>query len=303
MNVIEVRNLKKSYRSIIAVDDISFSVKEGSIFGMLGPNGAGKSTTIECVIGLKNMDKGLVKVLNLDIPKDKEKLYNLIGVQLQETSYQDKIKVVELCELFMSMYDDPSDYIPLLKRFGLEEKLKSYISDLSGGQRQKMAIILALIPNPKIVFLDELTTGLDPKARREMWKCVNELREEGKTVFMTTHYMEEAEYLCDIICIIDEGKIIIIDDLKGVINKADIDTEITFETDTDIIELIKKNIGGINRVEYNKSKISVFSKKEDMLTDLVLFLRDENIKYRNIDIVRPKLEDAYLKLTGKEWKE
>lgn len=303
MNVIEVRNLKKSYRSIIAVDDISFSVKEGSIFGMLGPNGAGKSTTIECVIGLKNMDKGLVKVLNLDIPKDKEKLYNLIGVQLQETSYQDKIKVVELCELFMSMYDDPSDYIPLLKRFGLEEKLKSYISDLSGGQRQKMAIILALIPNPKIVFLDELTTGLDPKARREMWKCVNELREEGKTVFMTTHYMEEAEYLCDIICIIDEGKIIIIDDLKGVINKADIDTEITFDTDADIIELIKKNISGVNRVEYNKSKISVFSKKEDMLTDLVLFLRNENIKYRNIDIVRPKLEDAYLKLTGKEWKE
>lgn len=303
MKVIEVNKLKKTYRLIKAVNEISFSVDEGSIFGMLGPNGAGKSTTIECIIGLKKRDSGIVKVLGLDPISEHKKLHDIIGVQLQETSYQDKIKVSELCNLFMSMYERPLDYVPLLARFGLSDKRKSYISELSGGQRQKIAIILALIANPKVLFLDELTTGLDPKARREMWECIKELKDEGRTIFMTTHYMEEAEYLCDNICIIDEGKIVVVDNLDGVIKHADIDIVITLETNHEITALISDSIKDVNKVEKENNKISIYSKREDVLTDLVILLKENNIEYKKITIIRPKLEDAYLKLTGKDWRE
>ncbi|MTI49958.1 MAG: ABC transporter ATP-binding protein [Firmicutes bacterium] len=301
MKAIEVYGLKKEYKSIMAVDDISFSVEEGSIFGMLGPNGAGKSTTIECIIGLRKKDNGDVKILGLDPIKDNSKLYNLIGVQLQETSYQDKIRVSELCDLFMSMYDEPSDYIPLLERFGLLEKKKNYMSELSGGQRQKIAIILALIANPKIVFLDELTTGLDPKARREMWKCIRELRDEGRTIFMTTHYLEEAEYLCDEICIINNGEIVAIDNISGIIDRANIDIIVSFETKEEVASLIKENITGVSKIERLNNMVKVYSKRDDIISDIVILLRNNNIDYSRIDVIRPTLEDAYLKLTGKEW--
>ncbi|WP_202710827.1 ABC transporter ATP-binding protein [Sporosalibacterium faouarense] len=301
MKAIEVYGLKKEYNSIVAVDDISFSVEEGSIFGMLGPNGAGKSTTIECIIGLRKKDNGDVKILGLDPIKDNSKLYNLIGVQLQETSYQDKIRVSELCDLFMSMYDEPLDYIPLLERFGLLEKKKNYMSELSGGQRQKIAIILALIANPKIVFLDELTTGLDPKARREMWKCIRELRDEGRTIFMTTHYLEEAEYLCDEICIINNGEIVAIDNISGIIDRANIDIIVSFETKEEVASLIKENITGVSKIERLNNMVKVYSKRDDIISDIVILLRNKNIDYSRIDVIRPTLEDAYLKLTGKEW--
>lgn len=302
MNVIEVSNLKKQYRSILAVDDISFEVEEGTIFGMLGPNGAGKSTTIECTIGLKKRDNGTVSVLGLDPSVDSKDLYDMIGVQLQETSYQDKIKVYELCDLFKEMYDTPTDYIELLKRFDLGDKLKSYVSELSGGQRQKVAITLALIANPKIVFLDELTTGLDPNARREMWQCIKDLREEGRTVFLTTHYMEEAAYLCDKICIIHDGKIIAMDTVDGVIEKSEIDTEITFESSQDAVSLIKaiKNVKDIVRVD---KSYTVYFKDEEVIGDMILALKQNNIKFKSINIIRPNLEDVYLKLTGTKWKE
>ncbi|MDF2700349.1 MAG: ABC-type multidrug transport system, ATPase component [Haloplasmataceae bacterium] len=299
MNVIEVKNLIKKYKNFTAVDHISLEVEEGCIFGMLGPNGAGKTTTIECIIGLKNRDGGEVNVLGIDPNVDYKKLYNLIGVQLQETSYQDKIKVYEICELFTSMYENPVDYHILLDRFGLHDKAKSYLSQLSGGQRQKIAIILALISNPKLVFLDELTTGLDPKSRREMWDYIKELKNEGRTVFMTTHYMEEAAYLCDKICIINDGKIIALDTVDGVIDLADIDQVISFETEEDIVQLIEKEIKGINKIEKENKKLKIYSKREDLLTDLVIFLKEKSIKYRKIDINRPGLEDAFIKLTEK----
>ncbi len=303
MNVIEVKSLVKKYKSFTAVNDVSLKVEEGCIFGMLGPNGAGKTTTIECIIGLNERDGGEIKVLGLDPKVDYKKLFEQIGVQLQETSYQDKIKVFEICELFTSMYENPLDYKLLLERFHLEDKIKSYLSQLSGGQRQKISVILALISNPKLIFLDELTTGLDPKSRREMWNYVLELRDEGRTVFMTTHYMEEAEHLCDKICIIDEGKIIALDSVEGVIEFADIDNMISFETDEDIVPLISEGIEGINRIEKENQRIKIYSKREDILTDLIILLKDRNINYRKMDINRPGLEDAFLKLTGKAWKE
>ncbi len=302
MNVIEVVDLKKQYKSVLAVDNISFTVEEGCIFGMLGPNGAGKSTTIECIIGLKKRNGGSVNILGLDPSVDYERLYNQIGVQLQETSYQDKIKVYELCDLFMTMYKTPTDYVKLLKRFGLADKVKSYVSELSGGQRQKIAIILALISNPKVIFLDELTTGLDPGARHDMWQCVKELQQEGRTVFMTTHYMEEAEYLCDKICIIHEGKIIAMDDVDGVIESADIDTELIFETNDDVESLLGK-IDNVNRVEKCNGSVSAYFKDEEAIGDIILSFKQNNVKYKKLNIIRPNLEDVYLKLTGKEWKE
>jgi ABC-2 type transport system ATP-binding protein len=301
VNVIEVENLVKKYKAVTAVDDISFVVEEGSIFGMLGPNGAGKTTTIECIIGLKQKDGGEVRVLGYDPKVHFKKLYDLIGVQLQETAYQDKIRVWEICELFSAMYENPLDYKILLKRFDLTGKEKSYMYQLSSGQRQKIAIVLALIPNPKIVFLDELTTGLDPKSRREMWVCVKELKNEGKTVFLTTHYMEEASVLCDKICIIDEGKIVALGNIDDVIDLAGIDYVISFETDGDIAPVIKNSIKGVNRIEREDKRLKIHSNREDILTDLVILLKDNGVSYRKIDIKRPGLEEAFLKLTGKSW--
>jgi len=301
VNVIEVENLVKKYKSVTAVDDISFVVEEGSIFGMLGPNGAGKTTTIECVIGLKQRDGGRVRVLGHDPKAHFKKLYDRIGVQLQETAYQDRIRVWEICELFSSMYEDPLDYKMLLERFDLADKKRSYMSQLSGGQRQKIAIVLALIPNPEVVFLDELTTGLDPKSRREMWACVKQLKNEGRTVFLTTHYMEEASALCDKICIIDEGRIVALGSVDDVVDLAGIDYVISFETDGDITQMIKDSIKGVSSVVREGKRLKVYSNREDVLTDLVIFLKDKGIYYRKIDIKRPGLEEAFLKLTGKAW--
>lgn len=300
MSVIKVHNLTKRFGDLIAVDHVSFEVEEGSIFGLLGPNGAGKTTTIECMIGLKKADAGSIKILDMDVLKVGKDLYKEIGVQLQETSYQDKIKVSELCGLFEAMYDAPLDYRPLLDKFGIGEKVNAYINNLSGGQKQKVAIILALISNPKVIFLDELTTGLDPKARREMWDHVKQLKAEGRTVFMTTHYMEEAAFLCDKIGIIDSGKIIVIDDVEGVINHAGLSNEVTFESQEDIKDHMTQVISHA-QIAVDGQKISIKSEEDDLITDVVLYLNKNKVSHKNMNIYRPTLEDAYLKLTGKRW--
>jgi len=303
MNVIEVKNLTKTYKDFTAVSDVSFTVEEGIIFGMLGPNGAGKTTTIECVTGLKKPDSGQVRILDMDALKVGKKLYDFIGVQLQETSYQDKIKVKELCDFFASMYENSSDYEPLLARFDLADKKNNYMTQLSGGQKQKVAIILALIANPKVVFLDELTTGLDPQARREMWAYIKELKAEGRTVFMTTHYMEEAEYLCDQICLIDGGKIVVIDTVEGVIEHANLEIEVSFKAEIEAADYMKEHLKDVKSIEYSNGLVRVFSEKEDIITDIILLLSGAHISYKQIDIHRPGLEDAFLKLTGKVWRD
>lgn len=301
MNIIDVKNLTKTYGDFTAVDNVSFSVKEGAIFGLLGPNGAGKTTTIECMIGIKKPDRGEMKIMDMDVLKVGKKLYNYIGVQLQETSYQDKIKVCELCGLFTAMYEKPLDYLPLLEKFGLSSKLKSYVNSLSGGEKQKIAIILALISNPKVIFLDELTTGLDPKARIEMWELVKDLKEEGRTVFLTTHYMQEAEYLCDTIGIIDSGKIVVIDNVEGVISHAGLENEVTFLSDDATAQQIQQLLGKSATVGCVDGLVTVQSPKDDIIMDVAILLREHQLPYKQIDIKRPCLEDAYLKLTGKCW--
>lgn len=303
MNIIEVENLTKAYGKNVAVNDISFSIAEGEIFGMLGPNGAGKTTTIECITGLKNHDKGRIDVMGISPSKERKALYDKIGVQLQETSFQPKIKVNELCRLFTSFYKDPYPYNELIIRFGLEEKRDSYVQNLSGGQRQKLSIILALISNPEIVFLDELTTGLDPSARRSMWAYVKALKEEGRTVFMTTHYMEEAEYLCDRVCIINSGKIAALDTVENIVSSSGIETEITFDSPEDISDSLKNGVQGLSKVIRNGNRNFAYSLEDRALGKLVYWLETNNINYRNLNLKRPTLDDTFLKLTGRKIEE
>ncbi len=203
---IKVEHLSKSYGNLKVIDNLNLSVKSGTVYGLLGANGAGKSTTIECVLGIKKADTGTVFILEHDPKKDRTHLFQKVGVQFQESSYQAEIKVGELCEETACLYKNPADWQKLCREFGIGDKLKSEVKNLSGGQRQKLFIVLALIPNPELVFLDELTTGLDTKARREVWKMLSKLKDEGLTIFLTSHFMDEVEVLCDEICILKKGK-------------------------------------------------------------------------------------------------
>lgn len=215
-NTITVQNLFKSYGNIPAIKDINISVSQGEVFGLLGANGAGKSTTIECILGTKIADKGTVSILGMNPISDRKRLFENVGVQFQESNYQDKITVSELCEVTQSLYKEATNYTKLIEQFGLTDKLKSLVSELSGGQRQKLFIVLALIPNPKVVFLDELTTGLDTKARREVWNCLTRLKEQGLTIFLTSHFMDEVEALCNNIAILKKGQIV----FSGTVDEA-----------------------------------------------------------------------------------
>ena len=201
-----VRNLTKSFENRQVVDHLSFDVKKGEVFALLGHNGAGKSTTIDLILGLKAPDEGTARIMEMDAAQNRKAVFEKVGVQLQHTRYQNNITVEEACVEYASLYKDPADYHFLLEKFGLDSLKKNFVSKLSGGERQKLSVVLALIGDPEIVFLDELTTGLDVAARREVWKTLKQLKEQGLTIFLTTHYMEEAEALCDRICIIRSGK-------------------------------------------------------------------------------------------------
>ena len=204
--VIFAEKLCKSYGGLCAIQDIDISVNRGEVFGLLGANGAGKTTSIECILGTKKQDSGTVSILGLNPKKDRKKLFQNVGVQFQESSCQDKIKIRELCEITASLYKKTVNYNELLKTFGLSDKENNLVSELSGGQKQRLFIVLALIPSPEVVFLDELTTGLDAKARRDVWKCLSELKEKGLTILLTSHFMDEVEALCDKIMILKKGK-------------------------------------------------------------------------------------------------
>lgn len=220
---ISVKGLRKSYGSYTAVDNLNFEVTKGEIFGLLGPNGAGKTTTIECILGTRNKDVGEITVLGMDPRRERRKLYERVGVQFQQSNYQEKIRVKEICELTASLYCDPRDYHELLESFGLDQYLQKPISELSGGERQKLSVLLALIPNPELVFLDELTTGLDSKARRDVWKHLIKLKEKGLTILLTSHYMDEVEKLCDRVCILKQGQMLVMDTVTHLIEQSPFD--------------------------------------------------------------------------------
>lgn len=219
-NCIEVSNLNKSYGNRVVVNNLSLTVKKGEVFGLLGPNGAGKSTTIDCILGLKSFENGSVRVLGMDPHKERQRLFERVGVQLQSSSYQGNIRVGEVCEEIAALYRLPADYRDLLSQFKLDHYLKQPVAKLSGGEKQKLSVLLALIPQPEVLFLDELTTGLDTEARREVWQILTGLKEKGLTLFLTSHYMDEVEELCDRVCIINRGHALVTDTVPELILKS-----------------------------------------------------------------------------------
>ena len=217
---IQVKNLTKSFSGRKVINDLSFEVYKGEVFALLGHNGAGKSTTIDLILGLKSPDEGNATILGMDAVKHRKKIFEKVGFQLQHTEYQNMMTVEEACMEYASLYKKPSDYKALLYSFGLSDLKKSYINKLSGGEKQKLSVVLALIGNPEIVFLDELTTGLDVAARREVWRTLKHLKEKGLTIFLTTHYMEEAQALCDHVCIIKSGEKVIEGTIAEIVNAS-----------------------------------------------------------------------------------
>lgn len=204
--VLQVQNLTKSYGGVAAVSGLSLSVARGEVFGLLGPNGAGKSTSIECMLGVKKASAGTVEILGINPSEGRKTLFERVGVQFQETGYQDKIRVEEVCRMTAALYRKPADWQRLLAVFDIQGLEKQEVSQLSGGERQRLSVLLALIPNPELVFLDELTTGLDTRARREVWQYLKELKKGGLTIVLTSHFMDEVEVLCDRALILKKGE-------------------------------------------------------------------------------------------------
>ena len=303
MTAITIDQLHKSYGDLQAVDGVTFEVCPGEIFGMVGPNGAGKTTTIECLEGLRRPDGGRLSVLGLDPQRQGYELRERIGVQLQESSLPDRLKVREVMGLFAAFYRRSADSTALLDQLGLAEKSGAAFGQLSGGQKQRLFIALALINDPEIVFLDELTTGLDPQARRAMWELVKGVRERGKTIFLTTHYMEEAEHLCDRVAIIDHGKVVALDTPRNLVASLDAENRIVFSLEAPVDDAPFREIQGVTRVEQSGGRIIIFGRGDGLLVRVVMALDSAKIRFRDLRTEQPSLEDVFLALTGKEMRD
>ena len=300
---VEVLDLQKSYGATIAVDGISFTVGQGEIFGMVGPNGAGKTTTIECIEGLRQPDIGRIQVLGLDPQRDGYELRERIGVQLQESALPDRIRVWEAMDLFASFYHRTLDWRPLLEQLGLSEKRNAPFAKLSGGQKQRLFIALALLNDPDLVFLDELTTGLDPQARRTMWDLVRDIRNRGKTVFLTTHYMEEAEQLCDRVAIIDRGRIVTLDTPENLIRSLGAENRVVFVANDGLDVKALQALPGVSRVEQIGERTIVYGRSDGLVSGVVNALEANRIRFHDLRTEQPTLEDVFLALTGREMRD
>jgi ABC-2 type transport system ATP-binding protein len=296
--VIAVSNLGKRYGRTVAVDDVSLEVFEGEIFGLIGPNGAGKTTTMECVEGNRVPDKGTISVLGLDPKRDANALRQRIGVQHQEAHLQKRIKVWEAVDLWRSLYPRVVDTDALLARLGLEAKRNAWFMTLSGGQKQRLFIALALIHEPEVVFLDELTTGLDPQARRAIWALVTGIRDRGTTVFLTTHLMEEAEKLCDRVAIIEHGRIIELGTPDELVHKHCPEQTVVFTSDDSSVAERLQGVGVVERDEGSGATYTIRGVGDDFVTDVINIIAREGIRVRGFRTEIPTLEDVFLKLTG-----
>ncbi|MFL5632104.1 MAG: ATP-binding cassette domain-containing protein [Gemmatimonadaceae bacterium] len=296
--VIAVNKLGKRYGRTIAVDDVSLEVFEGEIFGLIGPNGAGKTTTMECVEGNRVPDKGTISVLGFDPRRDANVLRQRIGVQHQEAHLQKRIKVWEAVDLWRSLYTRAVDADALLERLGLATKRNAWFMTLSGGQKQRLFIALALIHEPEVVFLDELTTGLDPQARRAIWSLVTGIRDRGTTVFLTTHLMEEAERLCDRVAIIEHGRIIEMGTPAELVQRHCPQRRVVFTSDDDDVVARMQALGAIERAEGAVAIYTIHGAGDDFVTDVINLIAREGIRVRGFRTEIPTLEDVFLKLTG-----
>jgi len=304
--IVKVEGLSKTYGETIAVDKISFEVFEREIFGMVGPNGAGKTTTIECLEGLRVPDQGRIRVLGVDPARESHVLRKRTGIQLQESNLPDRMKVWEALDLYASFYPKVIDWEQLLVQLGLEEKRNVPFRKLSGGQKQRLFIALALLPDPKLVFLDELTTGLDPRARHAIWDLVQGVRGRGKTVILTTHFMEEAERLCDRVVILDQGKIVALDTPSSLISNMGVEERVVFSLDGFMPPGLFEDLSGDIKVEVNGEQVVVRSRNgrnDPLVSDVVKQLCVNNISFRDLRTEQPNLEDVFLNLTGRTLEE
>ncbi|MGW4918653.1 ABC transporter ATP-binding protein [Streptomyces albidoflavus] len=297
MPIIEVSGVRKAYGSRTVVDGISFTVEEGEIFGILGPNGAGKTTTVECVEGLRHPDAGTVKVAGLDPVRDRDGVTRVLGAQLQESELQPKITVQEALQLYAACYPDPADWRALAERLGLTEKLSTRFAKLSGGQKQRLFIALALIGNPRVVVLDELTTGLDPRARRETWALIEEVRDSGVTVLLVTHFMEEAQRLCDRIAVIDKGRVAALDTPAGLVSRAAGAVVTTFTPSAPLPAADLAALPQLASHEERDGNVTLTGTDETVTALLALLARTGTTAHR-LRIVEATLDDAFLDLTG-----
>jgi ABC-2 type transport system ATP-binding protein len=301
--VIEVRDLRKTYGSLVAVDGVSFQVNDGEIFGMVGPNGAGKTTTIECVEGLREPDSGSATVLGLDPSQHRLAIAEQIGIQLQESALPRRLRVGEALDLFGSFYRQKADAEQLMDILGLTEKRSSAFGTLSGGQKQRLFIALALINRPKIVFFDELTTGLDPQARRSMWDLVRQIRDRGCTVFLTTHYMEEAERLCDRVLIMDGGRIVALDTPEALIRTLGVEKRLAFTISEDSRVPSLTDLPQVQRVEQSGERMIVYGHGERFVGSVIDAMEAAGVQYLDLRTEQPDLEDVFIALTGREMRE
>ncbi len=296
MSVIEVENLTKAYGGINVVDGISFNVNEGEIFGIVGPNGAGKTTTVETVEGLREPDGGTVSVLGLDPQRDRYEVTQRLGTQLQESRLQDRIRVGEVLDLYASFYKTPADWRELLGKLGLDQKVKERYSNLSGGQKQRLAVALALVGSPEVAILDELTTGLDPQARRSVWETIEQIRDSGVTVVLVTHFMEEAERLCDRVMVVDGGRVVAIDTPSGLVARAGREQKMRFRPSPPIP---KADLAALAEVVSVATAGDVFevSGTGNLVHAVTALLAQRGVIAEELRIEQSNLEDAYLDLT------
>ena len=297
MPVIDVHHLTKRYRDHVAVADVSFSVEEGEIFGILGPNGAGKPTTVECIGGLRPADGGEISVLGLHPRRDRDRLREVLGMQLQAGELPDKLRVAEAVHLFASFYAKPRDPDELIERWGLGAKRKTAYRELSGGQRQRLSIVLALVGNPRVAILDELTTGLDPQARRDTWSAVEQIRDAGVTVLLVTHFMEEAERLCDRVAVIDSGRVVALDTPAGLVAGLAAGQRLWFRPSVDFADAVLTDLPEVASVRRRGDLIEV-SGGGELLTAVTTALAQRGVIPEQLRLEQASLDDAFVALTG-----
>jgi ABC-2 type transport system ATP-binding protein len=297
--VIEVSTCRKTYGALVALDDVSFDVVDGEIFGLIGPNGAGKTTTMECVEGLRKPDRGRIAVLGMDPFRDVYALQQRIGVQLQQAQLQKRITVREAVDFWASLYRRPRrDGERLLDQLGLADKRDAWFMTLSGGQKQRLFIALALINDPDVVFLDELTTGLDPQARRTIWDLVRDIRARGKTVLLTTHLMEEAERLCDRVAIIEHGRIIDIDTPDRLVARHCPERTVIVTTDDPSAERRFRELPPVQSVTRSGARLTIAGRGDDLVAAVIDCVSTHRIRVSDFRTLLPNLEDVFLRLTG-----
>jgi ABC-2 type transport system ATP-binding protein len=299
MNIIEVSDLVKRYGEQTAVDGVSFTVEKGEIFGILGPNGAGKTTTVESIVGLRAPDSGTIRVLGLDPRRDNRQLRQRVGVQLQDSELPEQIRVWEALDLYSSFYDAPADWEQLIDDLGLGEKRNTAFGKLSGGQRQRLSIALALVGNPQIAVLDELTTGLDPQARRDTWQLIEEVRARGVTVLLVTHFMEEAERLCDRLALIDSGRVVALDTPAGIVSRVNAEQRIRFRPSRPLDERLLSELPEVDGVIWNGRTVMVTG-TGNLVQAVTAVLARNQIVANEFRIEQADLDDAFIALTGRK---